>query len=67
MATGDFAVTGEMVENMIDALAKHGITATALHTHMIGESPPVYFIHFWADGPLRDVVSGLRAAVDSVR
>lgn len=65
VATGDFAVLGPKVEPLISALAKNGITATALHTHMIGESPSIYFIHFWADGPLADVVRGLKAAVDA--
>ena len=65
VATGDFAVPGEKVEPMLQALATHGITATALHTHMIGESPTIYFIHFWADAPLPQVVEGLRAVVDA--
>ncbi len=65
VATGDFAITGAKVEPLLQALASHGITATALHTHMIGESPSIYFIHFWADGPLADVVPGLKAAVDA--
>ena len=67
VATGDFAVLGPKVEPLLAALAKNGITATALHTHMIGESPSVYFIHFWADAPLTDVVRGLKAAVDATR
>ena len=65
VATGDFAVTGRQVEPMLQAFAAHGITATALHTHMIGESPALYFIHFWADAPLASVVAGLRAVVDA--
>jgi hypothetical protein len=67
VATGDFAVLGGKVAPLLAALATHGITATALHTHMIGESPKVYFVHFWADGPLARVVAGLRAAVDATR
>jgi len=67
VATGDFAVTGKQVEPMLQAFASHGITATALHTHMIGESPTLYFIHFWADAPLARVVEGLRAVVDASR
>jgi hypothetical protein len=67
VATGDFAVAGEKVQPMLRALAAHGIAATALHTHMIGESPTIYFIHFWADGPLAQVIEGLRAAVDAAR
>ena len=67
VATGDFAVTGRQVEPMLKAFATHGITATALHTHMIGESPTLYFIHFWAAAPLAKLVAGLRAVVDAAR
>jgi len=67
VATGDFAVTGEKVDDLLQALATHGIVATALHSHMIGESPTVYFMHFWADGRLPDVVSGLKAALNATR
>src|SRR5207249_966821 len=67
VATGDFAITGAKIAPLLQALAGHGITATALHTHMIGESPTIYFIHFWADGTLSDVVRGLKAAVDATK
>ena len=67
VATGDFAVTGPQVPRLLTALAAHAITATALHSHLIGESPRIYFIHFWADGPLPQVLAGLRAAIDTVR
>ena len=67
VATGDFALTARQVPAVLAALAAHGITAEALHTHMVGESPPVYFIHFWADGPLADVVQGIKAALDAAR
>ena len=67
VASGDFAVPGRKVAPLLSALARHGITATALHTHMVGESPSVYFVHFWADGTLAEVVKGLRAALDAAR
>ncbi len=65
LATGDFAVTAQQVQPLLHALAANGVTATALHTHMVGEQPTLYYVHFWADGPLAKVVSGLRAAVDA--
>jgi hypothetical protein len=67
VATGDFAVTGDKVAGMVAALAAHGIAATAVHTHLIGESPQLRYIHFWADGALPDVLAGLRAALDAAR
>jgi hypothetical protein len=67
VATGDFAVPGNKVDGVLDALAAHGITATAVHSHLIGEQPPIYYIHFWADGRPADVLRGLRAAIDAGR
>ncbi len=67
VATGDFALLAPQVEPVLRALAAHGIVAAALHSHMVGETPPVYFVHFWADGPLGDVARGLAAALDAAR
>ena len=65
VATGDFTVLGSKVGPVVAALTAHGITATALHSHLIGEEPKLYYIHFWADGSLADVLRGLRAALDA--
>lgn len=67
VATGDFALVGSKVAPVLDALAAHGITATAVHSHLVGEQPTVYYIHFWVDGPLQDVLRALRAALDAAR
>jgi hypothetical protein len=67
VATGDLAVLGPKVDPVLDAFAAHRITATAVHSHLIGESPTVYYIHFWADGPLATVTRGLRAGLDAAR
>lgn len=67
VATGDFAVSAGKVDGVLDALATHGITATAVHNHLIGETPVLYYIHFWADGLPADVLRGLRAAIDAGR
>ena len=67
VATGDFTVLGPRVDPVLDALANNGITATAVHSHMIGEQPTTYYIHFWADGRPGDVLRGLRVAADSGR
>ncbi|MGH7523021.1 MAG: DUF1259 domain-containing protein [Gemmatimonadales bacterium] len=67
IATGDLAVTNAQLQPLLTALAANGITATALHNHMIGEQPPVYFVHFWGDAPLPILVRGLRAALDATK
>jgi uncharacterized protein DUF1259 len=65
VATGDFAILDAAVAPVLAAFTAHGITGTAMHSHMIGDSPHVNYIHFWADGPLQDVLRGLRAAIDA--
>ena len=67
VASGDFAVLGAKVAPVFEALTAHGITATALHSHLVDEEPTIYYMHFWADGPLPDVLQGLRAALDAAR
>ena len=67
VATGDFSITGEKVAPVLSALTANGITATALHSHLIGDEPKIYYMHFWADGPLPEVLRGLRAALDAAR
>jgi len=67
VATGDFTVLAAKVAPVFEALTAHGITATALHSHLVGEEPKLYYMHFWADGPLTEVLRGLKAALDAAR
>ena len=67
VATGDFSITADKVTPVLNALVAGGIQPTALHTHLIGELPKIYYMHFWADGKLSDVLNGLRAALDEAR
>lgn len=63
-ATGDFVLLGSEVDPVMQELRSHNIEVTALHSHMIGETPTIYFMHFWGIGPAASLASGLRAAVD---
>jgi hypothetical protein len=67
VATGDFALLARQVDPVFRALVEHGITPTSLHSHLIGESPTITYLHFWGDGRLDDLLSGLRAALDATR
>jgi uncharacterized protein DUF1259 len=67
VATGDFTVLAAKVAPVFEALTAHGITATALHSHLVGEEPKLYYMHFWADGPLPEMLRGLRATLDAAK
>jgi hypothetical protein len=65
VATGDFSVVEARTQAVINALAENGIAATAMHSHLVGESPRVYYIHFWADGAPAKVLAGLKKAMEA--
>jgi hypothetical protein len=44
----------------------NGIEVTAIHSHMLGEQPRLYFMHFWANADAMGLAKGLRAALDKV-
>ena len=61
---GDFVLLGSEVNPVIKALREHGIEVTALHSHMIDDSPHLFFMHFWANDDAQRLAQGLRAALD---
>ena len=64
--TGDFVLTAAEVNPVIKALRDNGIEVTALHSHMLTDSPHLFFMHFWANDDALKLAKGLRAALDKV-
>jgi hypothetical protein len=64
--TGDFVLIGSEVNPVIQALKQNGIEITALHSHMLDESPRLFFMHFWANDDELKLAKGLRAALDKM-
>ena len=62
--TGDFVLLGREVNPVIRALQANGINPAALHSHLIDETPKIYFMHFWANDDAVKLARGLRAALD---
>jgi len=62
--TGDFVLTSGEVNPVIQALRENGIAVTALHSHMLTESPRLFFMHFWANDDALKLARGIRAALD---
>jgi hypothetical protein len=62
--TGDFVMRASEVNKVIRALQAHGITPTALHSHMINEEPRLFFMHFWANDDAVTLAKGFRAALN---
>ena len=62
--TGDFVLIASEVNPVIRALRDNGIEVTALHSHMLVESPRLFFMHFWAKDDALKLARGIRAALD---
>ena len=62
--TGDFVLLGSEVNPILKILREHGIEVTALHSHMIDDTPHLFFMHFWANDNAQKLALGIRAALD---
>jgi hypothetical protein len=67
VVSGDFVLLGREVNPVIWALGENGIEVTAIHSHMIGEEPRLFFMHFWANDDVAKLARGLKAALDRTR
>lgn len=64
--TGDFVLIGREVNPVLKSLRQHGIEVTALHSHLIDDSPHLYFMHFWANADAQQLAASLRGALDLI-
>src|SRR5712671_627466 len=62
--TGDYALIGSEVTEVVKTLRANGIDVTAIHSHMLTEEPRIIFVHFWANDDALKLARGLRAALD---
>lgn len=64
--TGDFVLIGSEVPSVEHALLAHGFEVTAIHSHMIDDTPHLYYMHFWAVAPPAALAAGLKDALTHV-
>lgn len=64
VVAGDVAMRAEEVTPVLKALRSNGIDIVAIHHHMTGTEPTVYFLHYWGRGPAEKLAAAVRAAVD---
>jgi hypothetical protein len=64
--TGDFVLIADEVNPVIKELRAHGLEVTALHSHMLRETPRLFFMHFWGVGLPEKIGAALKAALSKV-
>ena len=63
---GDIAMLSQEVTPVLKALRSNGLNVVAIHHHMTGTQPAVYFLHYWGTGPAEKLASGFKAALDEL-
>src|SRR5438105_1387899 len=60
---GDVAMLATEVQPVLKALRKNGIDVVAIHHHMTGTQPTIYFLHYWGTGPADKLAGAFKAAL----
>ena len=66
--TGDFKdnVLANEVTPVLKVLRQNGIDIVAIHHHMTGTSPTIYFLHYWGTGSVDKLAAAFKAALDQL-
>jgi hypothetical protein len=62
-AHGDLVLTDAEINPVLSSLQQHNFEITALHNHLINESPSVMYLHFWGKGDAATLAAGLKDAL----
>lgn len=62
---GDFAVLESELQPVLKTLRAEGINIVAIHSHMIGETPRIIFLHYWGRGKAADLAASLKKALST--
>jgi hypothetical protein len=63
---GDVAMLAQEVTPVLKALRTNGLNVVAIHNHMTGGQPTVYFLHYWGTGPVEKLATGFKAALNEL-
>jgi hypothetical protein len=60
---GDVAMLANEITPVLKALRANGLNVVAIHNHMTGGQPAIYFLHYWGTGPADKLAGGFKAAL----
>ena len=66
VVAGDVAMLASEVTPVLKALRTNGIDVVAIHHHMTGTDPDVYFLHYWGKGSAQKLATAVKAVVDQL-
>ncbi len=63
---GDVAMLASEVTPVLKTLRQHGLQVVAIHHHMTGTQPTIFFLHYWGTGPTDKLALGFKATLDQL-
>jgi hypothetical protein len=63
---GDVAMLASEVTPVLKVLRQHGLQVVAIHHHMTGTQPTIFFLHYWGTGPTDKLALGFKTALDQL-
>ncbi len=64
MIMGDLVLLDREIAPVMAKLAENGLEVTALHNHLVGESPRIIYMHFSGQGNARRLAETMRAVLE---
>jgi len=63
---GDVAMLANELTPVLKTLRANGLNVVAIHNHMTGGEPTVYFLHYWGTGSVEKLAGGFKAALSEL-
>jgi len=63
---GDVAMLSSEITPVLKTLRANGIDVVAIHHHMTGTQPDVYFLHYWGTGPTEKLATAFKATLEQL-
>jgi hypothetical protein len=67
VAHGDLVLTDTEINPVISTLQQHSFEITALHNHLINETPSVMYLHFWGKGDAATLAASVKDALSKTK
>lgn len=65
MVMGDLVLLESELNPVLDKLRASGFEITAIHNHLLGETPHVLYVHYMGHGPAAQIAASLKSALSA--
>ena len=60
------AMLSNEVTPVLKSLRSNGLNVVAIHHHMTGSQPTIYFLHYWGTGPAEKLATGFKSVLNEL-